>query len=81
MVLHRLRIARPVEAAEDRRGILIRCAPPADAGIKCLQLCLHHDGRTPEARARRGTGEKFLAAPGPVSDVEPEAGDRLPCGV
>ena len=31
-----------------------------------------------EARARRGTGEKFLAALAQVSDVEPEAGDRLP---
>jgi len=30
------------------------------------------------ARARRGTGEKFLAALAQVSDIEPEAGDRLP---
>jgi hypothetical protein len=31
-----------------------------------------------EARARRGTREKFLAALAQVPDVEPESQDRLP---
>jgi hypothetical protein len=31
-----------------------------------------------EARARRGTREKFHAALAQVPDVEPESGDRLP---
>jgi len=31
-----------------------------------------------EARARRGTREKFLAALAQVPDVEPEPRDRLP---
>jgi hypothetical protein len=33
-----------------------------------------------EARARRGTREKFLAALDQVPDVDPESQDRLPVG-